>query len=169
MGGGGRYVPPYSGITDIEKLKDIARKELKKTPPKPRKKVFLSFRGEDLDLVNLFRGQAKNQYSDLDFIDFSLRVPFNSKNAEYIKRGIRERIKQSSVTVVLITETSYKSRWINWEIRESLLLGKGVVAVKLKDRAYTKIPNALKEHGIKPVEWDHKKIKHAIDKAAQNQ
>jgi len=41
--------------------------------------------------VNLLRGQARNENSDLEFSDWSLSEPFDSKNAEYIKRGIRER------------------------------------------------------------------------------
>lgn len=167
MGGGGGISPFYGRRIGIDRLKDAARKELgKPTPPEPRRNVFISFIREDLDLVNLFRGQAKNENSDLDFIDYSLRVPFNSKNAEYIRRGIMERIKQSSVTVVLITNDTYKSLWVNWEIRESIRLGKGVVAVKLKDTPI-KTPRALDELGIKPVKWDHKLIRQAINDAAE--
>ena len=120
------------------------------------------------NLVDLFRGQAKNKDSDLDFIDVSLRVPFNSENAEYIKRGIRERIKRSSVTIVLIGETSHESEWIDWEVRESLRLGKGVIAVKLESDSGLKIPRALIDNGITPLPWDHEKISDAIHKAAEN-
>jgi hypothetical protein len=164
--GGGTYAP---GPSDIQKLEDIARKEIeKKRPPKPRTRVFLSFRGKDIRDVNLFRGQAKNKNAELDFIDFSLQVPFRSENAEYVQRGIRERIRNSSVTIVLIGETTYKSEWVDWEIRESLRLGKGVIAVKLKEDPNLKIPSALTEHGIKPLPWDQKKINREILKAAKN-
>ena len=165
LGGGvgpGPIKPP-----DIERLEDIARREIReKKPPAPRRRAFLSFRGEDIDLVNLFRGQAKNKNSDLDFIDFSLVVPFRSEDAEYIQRGIRERIKNSSVTIVLIGETTYRSEWVDWEIRESLRLGKEVISVKIKD-ASLQIPKALKEHGIEPLPWDHKIISQAIQETAE--
>jgi hypothetical protein len=168
MGGGGGIGPFYGSGASIDKLRNAAREELKKpAPTEARKRVFISFVREDLDLVNLFRGQAKNENSDLDFIDYSLRVPFDSKNAEYIKRGIMERINQSSVTVVLITNETHKSNWVDWEIRESIRLGKGVVAVKLKDTPM-KMPAALEEHGIRPVGWDQKLIRQAIDTAAEN-
>lgn len=168
MGGGGGIPPSYKRKIGIDRLKDAARDELRKPPPaEPRRKVFISFIHQNLDLVNLFRGQAKNENSDLDFIDYSLRVPFDSKNAEYIRRGIRERIKQSSVTVVLITNDTYKSRWVDWEIRESIRLGKGVVSVKLKDTSM-KMPRALEEHGIKLVKWDHKLIRQVINDAAES-
>ena len=54
--------------------------------------------------VDFLRGQAKNKQSDLEFNDWSLREPFNSKRAEYIKQGIRDRIKKSSVTIVYISD-----------------------------------------------------------------
>ena len=167
-GGGGGWTPSYGGVSDIDRLQDIARKELEKPAPEPRRRVFLSFRGEDKTLVDLFRGQAKNKNTDLDFIDFSLRAPFNSENAEYIKRGIRERIRQSSVTVVLFTESTYKSEWVDWEIRESAKLGKGVVGVRLKDDPSIKIPDAIKEYGFKVVGWNHAEIRQAINEAAEN-
>lgn len=169
MGGGG-FVSTggFGRSTNINRLQDVARKELKKPVPEPRKRVFISFRGEDKPIVDLFRGQAKNKNNDLDFIDFSLRVPFNSKNAEYIKRGIRERIRQSSVTVVLITESTHKSKWVDWEIRESKRLGKGVIGIKCRDKENPKVPKAMCEHGCKVVNWNHDKIRQAINEAERN-
>lgn len=167
MGGGSGsvYLPSPK---DIERLEDLARKEIKKEKPlKPRRRVFISFRGGDINLVNLFRAQAKVKNSDLDFIDFSLQVPFRSENAEYIRRGIRARIENSSVTIVLIGETTYKSEWVDWEIRESLKLGKSVIAANLKDDPSLKTPESLTEHGIKPLPWDQKKISQAIEEAAR--
>ena len=169
MGGGGFVSAPGFGRgTNINRLQDVARQELKKPVPEPRKKVFISFRSEDKPLVDLFRCQAKNKNNDLDFIDFSLRVPFNSKNAEYIKRGIRERIRQSSVTVVLITESTHKSKWVDWEIRESKKLGKGVVGVKCESGSSPKIPKAISEHGCEVVNWNHNEIRRAINRAEKN-
>lgn len=49
------------------------------------KHVFLSFVEEDLTMVNLFRGQAKNRNSDLAFDDYSVKTPYNSDNAAYIR------------------------------------------------------------------------------------
>ena len=69
--------------------------------------------------------RAKNESSNIEFNDYSLKAPFNSKNADYIKRGIRERIRQSSVTVVYLTDKTAGSKWVNWEIRESIAMEKG--------------------------------------------
>jgi hypothetical protein len=56
------------------------------------KRVFLSFVEEDLVLVNLFRGQAKNKNNELEFFDYSVKEPFDSNNAAYVRTKIRERI-----------------------------------------------------------------------------
>lgn len=66
------------------------------------RRVFVSFVVEDQDLVNLFRGQAKNKNTDLEFSDYSVKEPYDSTNAPYIRARIRERIAAASVTICLI-------------------------------------------------------------------
>lgn len=153
--------------SDMRDLEEIARKEItERKPSPPRRRVFLSFRGEDMAQVNLFRGQAKDENSELDFIDFSLQVPFASENAEYIRRGIRERIKASSVTIVLVGRNTHQSEWVDWEIRETIGLGKNVIAVRLIDDSSVVIPAALHEHGIPVQPWNQRMISDAIENAA---
>lgn len=77
--------------------------------------VFLSF-VEDLQLANLFRGQVKRENAALEFADYSVKVPFESYNADYIRQEIKNLINKVSVTVCLIGRTTYTSTWVNWEI-----------------------------------------------------
>ncbi|MCD6099162.1 MAG: TIR domain-containing protein [Candidatus Marinimicrobia bacterium] len=164
MGGGGYPVFNISG--GLKELERIGREQIRRSIERPpRRRVFLSFRGEDKNLVDEFRKRAKDQKSPLDFIDFSLVVPFRSENAEYIRRGIRERIKNCSVTIVLVGETTYQSEWVDWEIRESEKLGKGIVAVKLVDPVVK--PKALEDLGIELLPMDDKIISRAIQEAAE--
>ncbi len=93
--------------------------------------AFLSFVEEDLNLVNLFRGQAKSQNSDLEFADYSIKEPFNSSNADYIARGITTQIRLASLTVCLYGPTTYTSKWVDWELRKSIDLGKPIMGVCL--------------------------------------
>ena len=51
--------------------------------------VFLSFVVEDLDLVWMFRGQAKRKNGELEFSEYSVKEPHNSTNAAYIRSKIR--------------------------------------------------------------------------------
>ena len=164
MGGsGGRDLSKY----EQEALERKAKTELSEGAQPQRRNVFISFASEDLTLVNFIRGQAKNENSNLDFIDRSLQTPFDSKNAEYIRRGIRERIRQASVTICFITENTVQSRWVDWEIRESKNLGKGVVAMYQGEKPPANLPPAIKEFKIKLVPWIQSEIMSAIDRAAE--
>jgi len=116
-------------------------------------RVFLSFVEEDLNLVNLFRGQAKNANCDLDFSDYSIKVPFDSTNADYIGRGIREQIARSALTICLYGPTTYTSHWVNWELNKALELGKPLMGVYLNAGGPIKYyPSPLKQWPR--VGWD---------------
>ncbi|MFW6196248.1 MAG: TIR domain-containing protein [Thermoplasmatota archaeon] len=157
MGSGGAS-RSYEGDTrEVDELEDIARREVEEER-QPRKRAFLSFRSEDLDKVNLFRGQARNSTSNLDFIDYSLKTPFDSEDADYIRQGIRSRIKNSSVTIVLIGENAHQSEWVNWEVRESINQGNDVIGVKIERDKDVKIPEAIEEHDVEVMEWNQEEI-----------
>ena len=66
MGGGGGG--PRS-IGDIESLVERAKKELREGEERGRKNVFISFAYEDIDEVNILRGQAKNDKMPIEFND----------------------------------------------------------------------------------------------------
>lgn len=164
-GGGGRG----SSRDDITRLEELARESLRNGEAEGKRNVFISFVEEDLQEVNLLRAQAKNENSELEFNDWSLREPFDSKKAEYIKRGISGRIQHSSVTMVYISENTADSRWVNWEINESIRLGKGVIAVHKGISAPKKIPKALEENNIPVIPWTHEGISAAIEQAANSE
>lgn len=122
---------------------------------------------EDLQLVNLFRGQAKNANNDLDFSDHSVKEPFDSTNAEYVRRQIAEKINRASVTLCLLGSSTYTSRWVSWEIEKSHDLKKGLVAVNLTGKPIT-IPSKLSSYGITVLSWDLSQINQAIERAARS-
>ena len=130
--------------------------------------VFISFSSDDLDEVNLLRGQAKNENSNIEFNDYSLKAPFNSKDADYIKRGIREQIRQSSVTIVYLSDKTANSEWVDWEIRESITLGKGVLAMHKGDTPPKRLPKAISENNIEVLPWKQELINNAIQEQAEN-
>lgn len=107
-------------------------------------RAFLSFVEEDLNLVNLFRGQAKNDNSDLEFADYSIKEPFNSTNTEYIARGITDQLRPSSIVICLCGPTTHTSKWVDWELRKAMELRKPVMGVSLYGAAKVPlIPAAL--------------------------
>src|SRR6266581_2927921 len=116
-------------------------------------RAFLSFVEEDLNVVNLFRGQAKNQDSDLEFADYSIKEPFDSTNANYIASGITAQIKLASLTVCLYGPETYTSKWVDWELRKTLELQKPIMGVCLYDDGRVRYyPSALE--GKPRVGWN---------------
>ena len=148
---------------ELEALEKRVRQSLKERVDEHRRNVFISFSSDDLSEVNLLRAQAKNQNSNLNFNDWSLRKPFNSEAADYIKRGIRDRIRQSSVTVVYVSDNTVSSKWVDWEIRQSLALGKGVVAMHKGNISPRRLPKAIVENKIRVVQWSQDHLARIIE------
>jgi hypothetical protein len=94
---------------------------LRRAPAKPNSGFKLRA------FVAFLRGQAKNDKTDLQLDDHSVKKAFDSVNTDYIRGQIRERIDRCSVTVVYLSEKSATSRWVNWEIEESIKRGKGII------------------------------------------
>jgi hypothetical protein len=150
MGGGGGG--GSSSLGDTRQLEDRA-KEILQQGDSGRTNVFISFAYEDLDVVNLLRGQAKNENSDIEFNDLSVKEPFDSQRAEYIKLKISERINRCSTTVVYLSSDTANSPWVSWEVEKSFELGKRVVATHSGEAPPQKLPDFIEKNKIKVVPW----------------
>lgn len=144
-GGSGRW----TSIGDMRSLEEKAKEALRQG----RRNVFISFAYEDINEVNLLRGQAKNENNDLEFNDRSVHEPFDSERADYIKRRLAERINQSSTTVVYVSEHTSKSSWVQWEVEKSLELGKRVIAVYAGAHQPANMPAWLRDRNIVVTPW----------------
>ena len=120
--------------------------------------MFISFHVEDEAQVSLLRHQAKNS-DKLEFIDYSVKEPFDEK----WKTQCTERIKQSSILVVMIGPDTYKREAVLWEINKAYELGKKVVGVRIYRDQYHQIPQPLLVNHAKIIEWDLEKIQGEID------
>lgn len=150
MGGGGGG--GNRSLGDTSELEQRA-KDILKRGETGRRNVFISFAYEDLDAVNLLRGQAKNENSELEFNDFSVREAFESERAPYIQQKLRERINQCSTTVVYLSPDTVESKWVQWEVEKSIELGKRVIGTYSGDRPPSQLPNCIAENQIKIVAW----------------
>lgn len=148
MGGGGGS--GRQSLGDIDKLEKEAKKVLEQGA---RKNTFLSFDYDDIDEVNLLRAHAKNDRSEIEFIDRSVRDPIDSERAKYIKQKITERIMQCSQTVVYITDKTAASGWVEWEVNKSIELGRQVLAVHKGDHPPSTIPKCISDNKIVIVTW----------------
>lgn len=150
MGGGGGG---SRSIGDIQSLVDKAKQELRTGEQAGKRNVFISFAYEDINTVNLLRGQAKNDNVPLEFNDWSVSEPIDSERATYIKQKISERIDQCSVVVVFLSDTTRKSSWVAWEIEEGIRQGKHVIGFYPQDSQPKTLPDAIAQHSIKCVPW----------------
>ena len=149
------------------KLKEQRAKKILKEG-NGKRNVFISFSSKDVNEVHLLRGQALNKNSNINFNDRSLKDPINSENEEYIKRRIRERIRYSSVTIVYVSDNTADSEWVDWEIQESLAMGKGVVAMHKGDNPPKRLPKAITDNNIRVVPWNQQQLTEAIQDQAEN-
>ncbi len=127
---------------------------------------FLSFAYEDESQVRGFLLLKWNRYVGLDFVGRHLLERVNSENEAYIRSRIRELMDGTSVMVVLIGGTTAQSLWVDWEIREALARGKGILGIYLKGAEGAPIPPALLEAGARVIPWDTALFEDEIETAA---
>ncbi len=96
----------------------------------------------------------------------SFKEPYESNNADYIKRNICEKIDCCSVTLVYLTDKTASRKWVNWEIEECLKRGKGVIGVYKGDTPPAKTPPAFHQNGCNAIKWEHVVLIKEIDDAS---
>jgi hypothetical protein len=138
------------GFESLTQLLRAYRREL--TYHACRRRIYLSFRVEDLPQVKGFRLMAKAPNLDIEFLDGSLREVINSERGSYIKQQIREIINKSSVVVCLIGDGTAWGDWVEWELRTAYELGKGICGIRLKD-SRGRAPQLLKDIAAPVASW----------------
>lgn len=105
------------------------------------KNIFISYDYDnDKHYKNLLVAWDKNKLFNFKFYDQSVDVSVNSTDANYIKTVIKNRIKESTHLLCLIGSETYKSDWVEWEIKTAVELNKKIVGVKI-DNNYTSPTN----------------------------
>lgn len=94
-------------------------------------RAFLSLVEDDLKLVTLFGATPRTTALTWRFADHSIREPFDSTDAVYIRRGITSQLNPASITICRYGPPTYTSPWVFWERGKSLELGKPVMGVCL--------------------------------------
>lgn len=117
------------------------------------KVVFIAFAIEDERQRDFLKGQSLNTKSPFEFIDMSVKEPYDSE----WKKRVRTRIKRSDGVIALVSKNSLTSSGQKWEIacakeeKKKLL---GIWAYK-DDRTNLE--------GVKTVVWTWKAIENFID------
>lgn len=161
MGNSTGYHATSRSAEEAEQVFKNATKEVELASSKPKvRNVFISFSVADEAQVILLRSQAKDPRFDLEFRDYSVKEPFDEK----WKTNCRERISQTSATIVAIGEDTASREAVNWEIEESYRQGKKVIGMRISKDRNDPIPAALKEHNAPIVSWSMEELSAQLDR-----
>lgn len=79
--------------------------------------VFISHSWQHIEDLNNLRDLLKKRgYFNVEFEEATPDEPINSENAEYIKRRLREKIKNSDVVLGIAGVYASYSDWMEWEL-----------------------------------------------------
>lgn len=129
------------------------------------RRLFISCHYADRDRAKGFNLLRWNKNVDIDFVGRHLLDPVDSTNSAYIAQKVREQLKGTSATVVLIGKGTADRTWVDDEIRWSLEKGNGILGIRLEPGV--EIPSGLSECGAEVIDWDPHKFADAIDRACE--
>lgn len=121
------------------------------------KRIFVAFPAVDETIKTLFTGQAKNAKVPYEFIDMSVKEPYD----EQWKTKCRTRIKGCDGVIVLITKNLKTSAGAIWEIKCAKEEGIPIIGVYLNGTVLMDTPDEL--NGEKKVAWTWDNIKDFIE------
>jgi hypothetical protein len=129
----------------------------------PKRRVFTSFQTEDLWVAQQLRRVSADPMLAFEIYDESLREPFDSADADYIRAGIRRHIERSSVTICLIGPTTHQSLWVDFELFESAEKGNRIIPMVIPGGPTTVVaPRLLRQMEAPIWAWNldllHEKI-----------
>lgn len=151
MGGNDYFERPAKNANEAEVSFKQSLDEVKEVTSEPKvRNVFISFAMEDENMINLLRSQGKNPNLNFYFRDYSVKEPFDEK----WKAGVREKIAQTSVVFVMVSEYSASSEPVNWEVEEAYRQGKKVIAVRLHSDRNDPLPPAVRAHDTPVIDWN---------------
>lgn len=99
------------------------------------KRVFFSFHYQDvIDFrVNVVRQHwvTKENRELAGFFDASLWEKSKKTDDDAVKRLVNEGLKNTSVTAVLIGDSTYDRRWVRYEIMKSIEIGNSLIGIHI--------------------------------------
>lgn len=121
-----------------------------------QKTVFIAFAKEDETTRNLFSGQKVNADTPFEFVDMSVKQPYDSG----WKEKTRTRIRRSDGVVALISSNTPDADGELWEIGCAIEEGKPLLGLWIEDGYRTK----PREMGSAPCkDWTWKNVADFID------
>ena len=118
-----------------------------------KKVVFIAFAIEDERLRDFLKGQSLNTKSPFEYIDFSVKEPYDSNWKDHV----RTRIRRSDGVIVLVSKNSLNSSGQKWEIQCAKEENKKIRGIWAYSYDRTEL------FGVYTVNWTWDNIKNFID------
>ncbi len=121
-------------------------------------RVFISFAVEDKVLRDMLVGQAKNEKSPFEFVDMSVKEPWDAA----WKTKCRTRIKSCDGVLIIVTKKTRNADGQLWEIKcakEERIPRRGIWGYSDDKPAY--LPSEL--DGVRVMNWTWDNIKNWLD------
>lgn len=118
-----------------------------------KKTVFVAFAIEDQRQRDLLKGQSLHPRAPYEFIDMSVKEPYDSG----WKDKVRTRIRRSHGVIALVSKNSLTSSGQKWEIQCAKEEGKPLLGVSAYSADRTSLP------GVHTVSWTDVNIATFID------
>ncbi len=123
-----------------------------------KNRIFISFAVEDVASRNLLVGQAKNEKSPFDFVDMSVKEPWDEK----WKTNCRTKIKGCDGMIALVSKKTANAAGALWEVacaKEEKVPVRGIYVDS--DNKPASLPKEFS--GVTVVEWTWANIKKFLD------
>lgn len=101
------------------------------------RKVFFSFQYEDVQRAMVVRNSAITKDKEVaGYIDKAEFESIEKQGEQAVKNWINAQLHGTSVTAVLVGATTCNSKWVKYEIEQSIARGNGLLGIdisKIKD------------------------------------
>lgn len=122
-----------------------------------RHRIFISFAVEDAKYRDMLKGQARNERSPFEFVDMSVKEPWDSQ----WKTRCRTKIKGCDGVIALLSKKTWNADGARWEMKCAVEEGIPIIGVHIHKDDKGAIPPELK--GKKVIEWTWAGIKRFLD------
>jgi len=120
-------------------------------------RIFISFAFEDAKYRDMLKGQARNDRSPFEFVDMSVKEPWDSQ----WKTRCRAKIKGCDGVIALLSKRTWNADGARWELKCAIEEGIPIIGVHIHKDDKGAIPPELK--GKKVIEWTWAGIKQFLD------
>lgn len=129
-----------------------------------QRNIFISHTHSDDEDVNSLKSLLSRHGMEVRNGSITSEKFNQAKNEQYIKNEIlRPRIRWASTLVVVVSEQTKDSDYVNWEIEVAAEMGKRIVAVWEHGASGVELPRAAQDYADATVGWDGDRIIDAIE------